>query len=145
MSRRNSRILAVQALYAYDVGQEKLEDLLELEWVGSPSEKEESGLAPNADDSFDFARILIAGTIEHIREVDSRIIDHLDQSWVFERLNRVTLAILRMSVFEILYHKEADSAVVIDEAIAISKLFTTDDSFKFVNAILDTISKEEIK
>lgn len=143
--RRNGRILAIQALYAYDVGQARLEDLLKLEWADYPSDDEEDEAVTSTPDSGAFACFLIAGTIEHIQEIDTKIADHLAESWDFERLNRVSLAILRISIFEILYQKELDYAVVIDEAIDISKLFLTDESFKFINAILDTISKEEIK
>ena len=57
----------------------------------------------------------------------------------------MTLAVLRMSVFAILYQKDLNPTIVIDEAIGISKDFGTDDSFKFINAILDTIRKEEEK
>ena len=60
-------------------------------------------------------------------------------------MNKVTLAVLRISIFAILYQKDLNPTIVIDEAIGISKDFGTDDSFKFINAILDTIRKEEEK
>lgn len=157
MSRRNGRILAVQALYSYDVGKMPLEDLLKLDWkehesdsdhvpeaVKADSEAVESSDAAKAEEA-DFARLLIAGTINHIDEIDEKIRSHLSGKWDFNRLNKVTLAVLRMSVFAILYQKELNPTIVIDEAIGISKDFGTDDSFKFINAILDTIRKEEEK
>lgn len=159
MSRRNGRILAVQALYSYDVGKASVEDLLKLEWTLGDSGSEsvlddEVRLAEKADGcnslskaktgTRDFARLLISGTIQHIDEIDGKIKRHLSGSWDFSRLNRVTLSILRISVFALLYQKELKPTIVIDEAIAISKEFGTDDSFKFINAILDTISKEEV-
>lgn len=156
MSRRNGRILAVQALYSYDVGKSSLNDLLRLEWThddfggrnaGDEPEKEagrnDAAVRAQAE-SCDFARLLISGTIEHIDEIDRKIKRHLSGSWDFGRLNRVTLSILRVSVFALLYQRELKPTIVIDEAIAISKEFGTDDSFRFINAILDTISKEEV-
>nr|WP_318710569.1 transcription antitermination factor NusB [uncultured Treponema sp.] len=156
MSRRNARILAVQALYSYDVGKMPLEELLKLEWIqnGSgndivPEELKEEFDEANETDSkteeYDFARLLIAGTINHIDEIDEKIKAHLSGKWDFSRLNKVTLAVLRISVFAILYQKDLNPTIVIDEAIGISKDFGTDDSFKFINAILDTIRKEEEK
>lgn len=157
MSRRNGRILAVQALYSYDVGKMPLEDLLKLDWNQAESEPEQMPEALKADsvetessasaksEEADFARLLIAGTINHIDEIDEKIKSHLSDKWDFSRLNKVTLAVLRISVFAILYQKELNPTIVIDEAIGISKDFGTDDSFKFINAILDTIRKEEEK
>ncbi|MBQ0039241.1 MAG: transcription antitermination factor NusB [Treponema sp.] len=153
MSRRNGRILAVQALYSYDVGKMPLEDLLKLEWVqnGSDSDlvpeelKIETEETDSKTEEYDFARLLIAGTINHIDEIDGKIKDHLSGKWDFSRINKITLAVLRMSVFAILYQKDLNPTIVIDEAIGISKDFGTDDSFKFINAILDTIRKEEEK
>ena len=153
VSRRNGRILAVQALYSYDVGKMPLEELLKLEWIQNgtdagivPEEiKEEfteSGELNNKAEEYDFARLLIAATINHIDEIDEKIKTHLSGKWDFNRLNKVTLAVLRISVFAILYQKDLNPTIVIDEAIGISKDFGTDDSFKFINAILDTIRKE---
>ena len=160
MSRRNGRIFAVQALYSYDVGKASLDDLLKLEWLKEDSENNSNGkfvlpetVTENSEtedfsqsraESYDFARLLISGTINHIQEIDEKIKANLTANWNFDRLNRVTLSILRISVFALLYQKELKPTIIIDEAIAISKEFGTDDSFKFINAILDTISKEEV-
>ena len=156
MSRRNARILAVQALYSYDVGKMSLEDLLKLEWIQNGSEndivpeelKEELDETNESDskaEEYGCARLLIAVTINHIDEIDEKIKAHLSGKWDFSRLNKVTLAVLRISIFAILYQKDLNPTIVIDEAIGISKDFGTDDSFKFINAILDTIRKEEEK
>lgn len=151
MSRRNGRILAVQALYSYDVGKMPLEEVLKLDWTQSESDldvvpeelKIETDNTESKSEENDFARLLIAGTINHIDAIDEKIKSHLSGKWDFNRLNKVTLAVLRISVFAILYQKDLNPTIVIDEAIGISKDFGTDDSFKFINAILDTIRKEE--
>ncbi len=155
MSRRNGRILAVQALYSYDVGKMPLDELLKLNWNQNEADEtvpealkiEESVSVSDGakSEEADFARLLISGTINHIDEIDEKIKSHLSAGWGFDRLNKVTLAVLRMSVFAILYQKDLNPTIVIDEAIGISKDFGTDDSFKFINAILDTIRKEEEK
>ena len=153
MSRRNGRILAVQALYSYDVGKMPLDELLKLNWNQNEADEtvpetlkiEESVSESSKSEEADFARLLISGTINHIDEIDGKIKSHLSAGWDFDRLNKVTLAVLRISVFAILYQKDLNPTIVIDEAIGISKDFGTDDSFKFINAILDTIRKEEEK
>ena len=136
--RRKGRVLAFQALYSYDVGQVPLEDLLKLDWRNI----DETEDANSVEEYLAFARILISGTINHIQEIDSVIKSHLSEKWEMGRINKVTLAILRMSVFSLLYQKDVSPPIIIDEAISISKKYGTDDAFKFINAILDKISKE---
>jgi N utilization substance protein B len=99
----------------------------------------ETGKKAAMDDaSAVFSRLLIAGTIENIKAVDEMIKKHL-QNWDISRLNRVDLAILRMSAYTLMYQAEIAPSIVIDEAIGISREFGTDDSFRFVNGVLDSI------
>jgi N utilization substance protein B len=97
-------------------------------------------LAALDDGMASFSRLLIVGTIENIKAIDGMIKKHL-QHWDITRLNRVDLAILRMSVYTLLYQNEIAPSIVIDEAIGISREFGTDDSFRFVNGVLDNIRK----
>ncbi len=139
MSRRNGRVLTFQALYSYDVGGVPLEELLKFNWDESFGEEPAEPYKPEEED---YARLLITGTINHIDEVDSIIEKHLSDGWNLDRINKVVLAILRMSVYSLLYQKDIPPSVVIDEAVSISDQYGTDVSFRFVNAILDTIQKE---
>ena len=136
MSRRKGRILAFQGLYSWDVGGMEEDQILTFSWV-------ENDNGESADiESRTFARLLISGTIEHISEIDGQIKDHLSDNWDFNRLNKVTLAILRMSVYSLLYQKDLPATIVIDEAIDIAKEYGRDESFKFINALLDTVKNE---
>ncbi len=136
MSRRKGRILAFQALYSYDVGGESLEQLLKLEWADLQESEKDA-------DTVDFARILISGTINHIEEVDEVIKRHLTQNWEFSRVNKVSLAILRISSYSLLFQPEIHPTIVIDEAIDIAREYGADESYKFINAVLDNIRKEK--
>lgn len=137
MSRRKGRVLAFQALYSHDVGGVPVDDLLTFSWAnedgsnGADSDKEE----------YLFARLLVTGTMEHLDEIDGLIKSHLAVNWNFDRLNKVSLSILRMSVYSLLYQKETSASIVIDEAVNMAKDFGADDSFKFINAVLDKIGK----
>ena len=121
-SRRKGRILAFQALYAWDLS------------TGKSNFEDGDGDVP------DFSRLLVAGTIENIGAIDSMIKKHL-KNWDFSRLNRVDLAILRMSVYALMYQIDTAPSIIINEAIGISKEFGTDDSYRFVNGVLDGIRK----
>lgn len=160
MSRRKGRVLAFQALYSYDVGQVPLDELLKFEWendlesddksktlVSNSQESENKStenkvLDSSEQETYDFARILISGTINHLEKVDSYIKSHLSEKWTMERINRVSLAVMRISVFALLYQKDISPSIIIDEAISIVRDYGEEDSYKFVNAILDNINKE---
>ena len=154
MSRRNGRVIAFQALYSWDVTKASLDDLLTFTWL--QKDKEVGSAAPEQDEPVieisetskeerTFASIIIAGTISHIDEIDKLIESHLSASWSMERISRVALAILRTSVYELLFQNGAEQKIVIDEAVNIAKDFDTDDSYKFINAVLDKIGKDEPK
>ena len=134
MARRKSRIIAFQALYSWDVNNIPLEELLEFAWVDEQM-KEKLG-----DENLSFTRMLISGTIENIEKIDETIKAHLT-NWDFDRLNKVDLAVLRISVYPLLFQLDMPSTIIIDEDVDISKEYGSDDSFKFINAILDSIKK----
>ena len=129
-SRRKGRILAFQALYCWESTHTAIDELMTFPWVNSEK--------PLDTSIADFSRLLIAGTVENIKAIDAMIKKHL-QNWDFSRLNRVDLAILRMSVYSLMFQGEIAPSIVIDEAIGISREFGTDDSFRFVNGVLDSI------
>ena len=136
MSRRKGRILAFQGLYSWDAGGMTKDDVLSLSWAEDESGEEALDLETST-----FARILIAGAIENQKKIDQLIKENL-KGWDFDRVNRVSLAILRMSVYALLFQKDIPATIVIDEAIDIAKEYGQDDAFKFVNAVLDNISKK---
>jgi N utilization substance protein B len=131
-SRRKGRILAFQALYCWEATHISADELMAFSWL----ESEKRAVLDDAVAGF--SRLLIAGTIENIKAIDEMIKNHL-QNWDISRLNRVDLAILRMSVYTLMYQAEMAPSIVIDEAIGISREFGTDDSFRFVNGVLDSI------
>ena len=140
-SRRKGRILAFQALYCWDVryGQTKEaavpDGLLDFSWTQKAAD------APALNEEMAaFSSLLVTGTVENISAIDGMIRRHL-VNWDFERLNRVDLAILRMSVYTLMFQTDMPPTIVIDEAVDISREFGTDDSYRFVNGVLDSIRK----
>ena len=114
MARRKARILAFQALYSWDMGNTSVQDLLSFPWV------EKESLENSNPENLVFAKLLISGTIEHIDEIDELLKNHLD-SWDFDRINKIDLAVLRISVYPLLYQQDIHPTIIINEAIDISK------------------------
>ena len=128
--------MAFQALYAWDVhycqtGNTSIpEGLLDFSWSTNNKCLDEEMTV--------FSRLLVTGTTENISAVDSMIGKHL-QNWELSRLNRVDLAVLRMSVYTLMFQTDMPPSIVIDEAIEISREFGTNDSYRFVNGVLDGV------
>lgn len=131
IGRTKGRVLAFQALCAF-MGGSALEDVLDYTWLS-----EEGKPQINSEDLY-FPSLLVNGTIENLEKIDSCIQSKL-QNWDFSRINYVDKINLRLSTYSLLYQPDIPPAVVINEAINIAKEFGTDDSYKFVNAVLDGI------
>ena len=82
-----------------------------------------------------FVRELVLGTLDHAAESDLIIAPLLD-GWTIDRLPTIDRIVLRMSVYELTFHKETPAAVVINEAVELAKKFSTEDSGRFVNGVL---------
>lgn len=151
MSRRKGRILAFQGLFSWDANKQPVEDILTFSWLAKDSENDadaeqgEKPLTATAMEERTFASLIIAGTIDHVDEVDALIESHLADNWSKDRLNKVTLAILRTSIYQMKFQPDSNVGIIIDEAVNIAKEYGTDDSYKFINAVLDKIGKDEAK
>jgi N utilization substance protein B len=134
MSRWKGRVLALEALYAWEAAKHPLKELLAFPW------EDDERLKAMGEEELAFPRALIAGVIENIAVIDKKIRSSL-QNWDFSRLKRVDLAILRLSVYSLMFQKDIPSSVTIEEAVKLSIEYSLDDSFRFVNGVLDNISK----
>jgi len=135
-SRRKARILAFQTLYAWDASRVPLSELFEFPWL------EPSKLEALDDESLTFTKLIAAGTIENIGTIDASITAHLSH-WPFERLKKVDLAILRMSTYCLLFQNSIPAQITIDEGIEIAKEYGSEESFKFINGVLDGIFRNK--
>ena len=136
-TRRISRECAAQFLYQQDacaLAEEELEKALEGFW----------SLRDNVDPVKPFAEELIRGVLLKRAEVDEKIKSHAD-NWDFNRIAKVDLSILRLAVYELLYREDIPPVVSINEAIEIAKRFSTEESGRFVNGILDRVRKDLLR
>ena len=75
-------------------------------------------------------------------EIDEAISEHLHK-WRKERLSRVALSIIRLSVYEILYGEDIPVSVSINEAVELAKKYGGDDDPSFVNGVLGGIARQK--
>jgi len=93
------------------------------------------------DETKQFARELIDGTLTYRKQIDRSLRKNLDR-WKLNRLNFVVRNILRLAVFEMCYHKQSSHQVVINEAIELCKDFVDDSSHGLVNSVLQKLYDE---
>jgi N utilization substance protein B len=133
--RRRGRIIAVQSLYRHDLSGAGLDELFDFSWIDGER------AAALSDETMAFAHLLIQGTLENLEAVDAAVRRHLEH-WDFSRLQRVDLALLRVSVYCLLFQPDIPASVTIDEAVDIARAFGGADSWRFVNGVLDAIHRE---
>jgi len=151
--RRDARERAVQFLFQHDLNPPaNLKEALDQFWISqaAPAIAEENAPAtwgqkvetpaPTVDELAlrAFSDKLIYGVIEHRDELDLRIRQHAE-NWDINRMAVVDRNILRLAIYEMLFREDIPPVVSINEAVDIAKKFSTQDSGKFVNGLLDKI------
>ncbi len=91
-----------------------------------------------------FADQLIRGVLQHKKECDDVIKKHL-KNWDFDRVALIDRNILRLAAYEMLFREDIPPVVSINEAVDIAKKYSTEDSGKFVNGILDKIKADILR
>ncbi len=131
--RRLAREYALQTLYYTDTG--KLS-------------KDEATMFVNGfyesldEETFSFCKDLVQGTIKNLSKTD-KILSLSAKNWSVERMSAVDRAILRMATYEIAFSADkAPIPAIIDEAIELAKKYSTENSGKFINGLLDRIKSE---
>lgn len=128
ITRRAARECAVQILYGYDFQKEEnTEEFFDFT-------TEEAEIETNT-----FAKSLYTGTLQHLEEIDAKIQENL-RGWSFSRVSRVSLAIMRICAYELMF-TDVPVSIAINEALEIDKKFDKDDSPSFINGVLNSIAK----
>ena len=134
--RHRAREAALQILYQWDIGKRDIDKssatFFDLQWPNTD---------PPADDLRDFATALARDTSERLSEIDP-LIAATTERWRPERMAILDRLILRMAVCEMLRDTSTPPVVVINEALELARTFTTEESVKFINGMLDAIRKK---
>lgn len=88
-----------------------------------------------------FARQLSEKTLENLETLDSRIAENLKGGWKINRISKVSLAILRLAICEILEFDDIPVSVSVNEAVELSKKYAAEEDAAFVNGLLSSVIK----
>jgi N utilization substance protein B len=128
--RTSGRELALQYLYMHDVltGRDVLPfgDFIRAQ------------LPPPSEDSSSFARGLVDAVLQHRGELDTDI-NNVATNWNINRMSAVDRNILRMACAELITHPDTSHKIILNEAVELAKLYSSDEAGAFVNGLLDKL------
>jgi len=134
--RHRAREAALQILYQWEVGRTEVARAAQTYFTHQWPERETP-----PDDLVGFATTLARDTVDRLDAIDP-LIASTTERWRPERMAVVDRLIMRLATCELLRDRGTPPVVVINEALELARTFSTDDSVKFINGILDAIRKK---
>ena len=128
-TRRRARAIALQALYEVDSVGRKEEAVADRLLA-------EAGLS---EENSAFVRELVGGVVQNKDEIDGSI-RRFAPAWPIEQIAMIDRNILRLAIFEILFDNEVPIKVAVSEAVELAKSFGSENSYKFVNGVLGSVT-----
>lgn len=136
--RHGAREAALQILYQWEVGGASLDDTLAVYW--DVRERDPDASEAGAVDR-EYAAALARGTVDSLPELDA-LLEAQAEHWRLSRMAVVDRLILRLAAYEMRSVTEAPPAVVINEALELTRKFSSEEAVPFVNGILDGLVKK---
>lgn len=97
---------------------------------------------PKSNNNIDYIKTVVLGVMEKNDELVDIINDNISKGWKLERISKVSLAVLKLAIFEIKYIEDVPEKVAINEAVEIEKTFDDPDNSAFVNGVLGAFVKK---
>ena len=123
--RRRARQFAVQAVYQWQLTDASVGEIIDQFSVDQDLSKTD----------VPYFKELLAGVINRSETLDEKLAPYLSRK--LKDVDKVDIAILRIAMYELTYRDDVPPKVVLNEAIELAKDFATDESYKFVNGVLD--------
>lgn len=130
MKRREVREQTFALLFAKSINHEDIKDI-----VTAANEANELPIE-------DYAEATATSVEAHQTDLDN-MIENFTRGWKVQRLSKVSLSILRLAVYEILYEKDIPTSVSINEAVELAKKYGTAEDAPFVNGVLGSLAKKQ--
>ena len=159
MSRRNAReivlCLVFEKDYYRDLSCEKLYgDLFEHNYIAeiyssfgenenkSENKKDKDKILNKSDE--DYIKNTFIKIFENIEHIDD-VISNSTIGWDYNRISKISMALLRTAVYEILYADDIPASVAINEAVELSKRYDDSEAYTFINGVLGAVVKNNKK
>lgn len=129
MTRREAREQAFMLVFEWEFQKAPLDEMVE-----NASFTEEMKISG-------FTRELTTAVLKHMEEIDS-FVDRFSTKWKRKRIAKVSLAVLRTALGEMLYLDQVPISVSINEAVELSKKYSTEQDSAYINGVLGAAAKE---
>ncbi|NLT58020.1 MAG: transcription antitermination factor NusB [Clostridiales bacterium] len=130
MQRKEARALALELIYEYEFHKDR-----------APQDFYVDALRLRELPGNDYALRLFLGVQQHREAMDGLIAQH-SKNWSLSRISRVSLAILRLAVFEMRFDDQVETPIAINEAVELAKQYEGEDAYTFINGVLGGIARE---
>lgn len=134
MTRREAREAIVSALFSREYTPEKTAEELDADRVRDFDGREDP-----------YVSGAISGVLSHLAEIDA-LIGASAVGWSLSRISRVSLSILRLACYEMMFRPEIPPLVSLDEAVELAKKYDDENAYSFVNGVLNrAMQSEEVR
>ena len=137
MSRTKAREIALHLIFEMGFQQfepENLEERLDENIMRSLKTDAEMYAGRLSGENADYIRAVVKGVATHVDELDG---------WKLNRLSRMTKAVLRLAIYEMRYVSDVPVGVAINEAVALDKIYDTEEAAAFINGVLGAVAREK--
>ncbi|WP_053957127.1 transcription antitermination factor NusB [Inediibacterium massiliense] len=131
MNRKLAREMVMKLCFQMDIQNDFSEEMIEKFLKDLPENDQEN-----------YIKKVATSFISNKEKIDQLIEKH-SKGWKINRLAKVDLTILRIAITEIYYIEDVPEVVSINEAVELSKKFSTDESSKFINGVLGSILEDK--
>lgn len=140
ITRRQAREITLCLVFDFGFNsEEKPEELLDL-YVHYFPEADDAHITDEIKNDEYISKVYF-GVAEKIEELD-KTIKNYSLKWKLERMSRVSVSILRIALYELLYMESIPTEVSINEAVELAKKYDNDDSYSFINGVLGAVVKQ---
>jgi len=134
MNRSHMRELAFKLLYQNEIQKENNEETIDIFFENNQINDEETKM---------YIKDIIEGIEANKQQIENLITKNLKSDWKIERINKIALALLKLSIYEMKY-KELPYKIAINEVIELAKKYGDDNAPNFINGILASVVKENL-
>ncbi|WP_370657778.1 MULTISPECIES: transcription antitermination factor NusB [unclassified Corynebacterium] len=99
--------------------------------------EERHAVAPIAD----YTKVIVQGVAEELDAIDDTISRYLSQNWELHRIPAVDRAILRLSVWELLFNPDVPTATAVVEGVELASQYSHDQAAPYIHAVLDDVAQ----
>ena len=145
MARSMARRAAMQLLYERLSGGEADQESLDMVYEQLSEEGEKPQRVNPTREDREYIADVLQGVQDHQQELDDKIASHSTGEWTMGRVPHVDLSILRLAAYEMFHRSDVPDNVAISEAVNIAKDYESPEVVKFINGILGSFLRAEVK